>query len=316
MQSNVPVAEATLDEMVFPDRVQDAPGEVVGAAREGPLALSVSVGLGVLSELLEEEVTELVGPKGKWNPDRTAIRHGHEDGEVTLGGRRVGVKRPRVRTADGESELPLATYQHFAERDQLGQVVLERVLAGVLTRKYRRAQDPVEEPVAARERSTSKSSVSRAFVERTREALWQLMSRQLADLRLAVVMLDGIEIKGRMNVVALGISTDGDKLALGLWAGRRRTRPSPARCCRTSSRADWTSSRECCSRSTAPKPCAKRSGRCSATRSPSNAASATMPTSWLCRLGDKMPTGSGERGFSCRHNQSASRKARSVSGGW
>jgi transposase-like protein len=219
VQSNVPVAEATLDEMVLPERVQDALGQLVGAAREGLLALSVSVGLGVLSELLEEEVAGLVGPRGKWNPDRTAVRHGYEDGEVTLGGRRVGVKRPRVRAADGESELPLVTYRHFADRDQLGQVVLERILAGVSTRKYRRAQDPVGEAVAVGERSTSKSSVSRAFVERTREALWQLMSRQLADLRLAVVMIDGIEIKGRMNIVALGITTEGEKLALGLWAG-------------------------------------------------------------------------------------------------
>ena len=56
-------------------------------------------------------------------------------------------------------------------------------------------------------------------MQRTREALWHLMSRQLADLRLAVVMLDGIEIKGRTNVVALGITTDGEKLALGLWSG-------------------------------------------------------------------------------------------------
>ena len=143
MHSNVPVAEATLDEMVLPERVQDALGQLVGAAREGLLALSVNVGLGVLSELLEEEVTELVGPKGKWNLDRTAIRHGHEDGEVTLGGRRVAVRRPRVRTADGESEVSLVTYRHFADRDPLGQVVLERVLAGVSTRKYRRAQDPV-----------------------------------------------------------------------------------------------------------------------------------------------------------------------------
>ena len=103
MQSNVPVAEATVDEMVLPDRVQDALGDLVGAAREGLLALSVSVGLGVLSELLEEEVTELVGPKGRWNRDRSAVRHGHEDGGVTLGGRRVVVRRPRVRTADGES---------------------------------------------------------------------------------------------------------------------------------------------------------------------------------------------------------------------
>jgi putative transposase len=219
VKGNVLVAEATRDEVVLPERVQEALGQLVGAAREGLLALSVSVGLDVLSELLEEEVTGLVGPKGRWNPGRTAVRHGHEDGEVTLGGRRVAVRRPRVRTADGESELPLVTYQHFADRDQLGQVVLERVLAGVSTREYRRAQEPVGAETAAGERSTSKSAVSRAFVELTREALWQLMSRQLADLRLAVVMLDGIEIKGRMNVVALGITTEGDKLALGLWAG-------------------------------------------------------------------------------------------------
>ena len=104
-------------------------------------------------------------------------------------------------------------------RDRLGRLALERILAGVSTRRYRRVQEPVGESTVARERSTSKSSVSRAFVARTREALWHLMSRPLADLRLAVVMLDGIEIKGRTNVVALGITTDGDKLALGLWSG-------------------------------------------------------------------------------------------------
>ena len=104
---------------MLPDRVQEALGELVGAAKEGLLALSVEVGLGVLRELLEEEVDELVGPKGKWNPDRTAVRHGHENGEVTLGGRRVQVRRPRARAADGESELPLSTYEHFADRDPL-----------------------------------------------------------------------------------------------------------------------------------------------------------------------------------------------------
>src|SRR5947209_17881133 len=111
---NVPVAEATIDEAVLPERVQEALGQLVGAAKEGLLALSVKVGLGVLVELLEEEVDEAVGPKGKWKPDRTAVRHGHESGEVTLGGRRVQVRRPRARTADGESELPLKTYEPFA----------------------------------------------------------------------------------------------------------------------------------------------------------------------------------------------------------
>ena len=120
MLCNVPVAEAINEEAVLPERVQEALGQLVGAAREGLLALSVEVGLGVLGELMEAEVEEVVGPKGKHNPDRIAVRHGHEDGEVTLGGRRVGVSRPRVRTADGEPRCRLQTYEHFADRDPLG----------------------------------------------------------------------------------------------------------------------------------------------------------------------------------------------------
>jgi transposase-like protein len=219
VSSNVPVAEATRDEAVLPERVQEALGQLVGAAKEGLLALSVGVGLGVLTELMEEEVDDVVGPKGKWNPDRAAVRHGHEGGEVTLGGRRVEVQRPRVRTADGGSEVQLSTYEHFADRDPLARVVLERMLAGVSTRRYRRTQEPVGEQVETRARSTSKSAVSRTFVERTRDALAELMSRQLADLRLAVMMLDGLELKGRMMVVALGITTEGVKIPLGLWEG-------------------------------------------------------------------------------------------------
>ena len=219
MSCTVPVAEATSDEGVLPERIQEALGQLVGAAKQGLLALSVEVGLGVLRELLEQEVDELVGPKGKWNPDRSAVRHGHENGEVTLGGRRVPVKRPRARTVDGESELPLETYEHFADRDALEEVVLERMLAGVSTRQYRRAQEPVGEQLETDARSTSKSAASRVFVARTRQQLWKLMRRPLSDLRLAVIMLDGIELHGYTNIVALGITTEGEKLALGLWDG-------------------------------------------------------------------------------------------------
>jgi putative transposase len=217
--SNVPVAQATSDEEVLPQRVQEALGQLVGAAKEGLLALSVGVGLGVLSELMEEEVTEVVGPKGKHDPERIAVRHGHEYGEVTLGGRRVSVKRPRARSVDDEQEVALRTYAHFADRDLLQRVVMERMLAGVSTRRYARTAEPVGSDVGVKARSTSKSSVSRSFVERTREALSELMSRRLHDVRLAVMMLDGIELKGRTNIVALGITTEGVKLPLGLWEG-------------------------------------------------------------------------------------------------
>jgi putative transposase len=219
VDENVAVAQATSQEAVLPERVQEALGQLVGAAKEGLLALSVGVGLGVLSELMEEEVDDVVGPKGKWNAERTAVRHGHGPGEVTLGGRRVDVARPRVRTADGDAEVQLSTYQHFADRDPLARVVLERMLAGVSTRRYSRTQEPVGEEIETRARSTSKSAVSRSFVERTREALGELMGRQLGDLRLAVMMLDGLELKGRMMIVALGITTQGVKIPLGLWEG-------------------------------------------------------------------------------------------------
>jgi len=219
-ESTVSLGQAVAaSEAVLPVRVQKALGELVGAAKEGLLALSVGVGLGVLAELMEEEVEEVVGPKGKHDADRSAVRHGHEAGEVTLGGRRVAVERPRVRSADGRAELPLTTYAHFADRDPLTAAVLERMLAGVSTRRYRRTQEPVGETVEAEARSSSKSAVSRQFVARTRENLEALMRRRLDDVRLAALMVDGIDLKGRTNVVALGISTDGVKIPLGLWEG-------------------------------------------------------------------------------------------------
>jgi putative transposase len=149
-------------EAVLPLRVQEALGELVGAAKEGLLALSVGVGLGVLAELMEEEVDGAVGAKGKHDPDRAALRHGHEAGEVTLGGRRLAVEGPRVRSADGRSELPLQTYTHLADRDQLSRIVLERMLAGVSTRRYRRTQEPVGTGVEQAARSTSRSAIRAA----------------------------------------------------------------------------------------------------------------------------------------------------------
>jgi transposase-like protein len=206
-------------ESPLPARIQEALGELVGAAREGLLALSVGVGLGVVHELMELEVDELVGPKSKHNPDRTAKRHGHEDGSMTLGGRRVAVRRPRMRTADDAHELPVDSYQYFADRDPLTRVVMDRMLAGVSTRKFEQVGEPVGGEVEASSSSTSKTSVSEMFIERTRTALGDLMSRRLDDVRLAVMMLDGLEIAERTHVVALGISTDGVKIPLGLWEG-------------------------------------------------------------------------------------------------
>jgi putative transposase len=213
------VTALAASESPLPPKIQEALGELVGAAREGLLALSVGVGLGVVHELMDLEVTEVVGPRGKHDPDRTAKRHGHEDGSMTLGGRRVPVRRPRMRTADDEHELPVNTYEYFADRDPLTRAVMDRMLAGVSTRKFAGVGEPVGTDVEASSSATSKTSISELFVERTATALEELMSRRLDDVRLAVMMLDGLEIAERTHVVALGISTEGVKIPLGLWEG-------------------------------------------------------------------------------------------------
>ena len=140
--------------------------DIVGVAREGLLALSVATGMSVMQAMFEAEVTAVAGVKGRHDPARAAVRHGTEKGSVTLGGRRVPVTRPRARTVDGH-EVPLQSYGHFAADDLLSQVVLERMLAGVATRRHARIAEPVGEAVIDSSRSTGRSAVSRQFVKQT-----------------------------------------------------------------------------------------------------------------------------------------------------
>jgi len=202
----------------LPEEIQLAMTSIAGAAREGLLAMSVAAGLAVMAAMFEAEITEIAGPKGKHNPDRVAVRHGSEKGSVTLGGRRVPVDRPRARSIDGH-EVPLQAYAHFAAEDLLSQVVMERMLAGVATRRHARTAEPVGEQVSGTQKSTSKSAVSRRFVRQTETALGELMARDLAGEDIKVLMLDGEHMAERCVVVALAITADGTKKPVGLWDG-------------------------------------------------------------------------------------------------
>ena len=148
-------------ELVLPEQVTVALAELAGAAHEGLLALAVGTGLGVLGSLLDAEVERLAGPKGRHNPDRAAVRHGTQPGKVTLGGRRVRVDRPRVRSADGAAELSLPTWRAFAATELLDQLTLERMLARLSTRRYQAGLEPVGSRVEQDATGTSKSAVSR-----------------------------------------------------------------------------------------------------------------------------------------------------------
>ena len=205
----------------LPDELRLAMTDVAAAAREGLLAMSVAVGLRVMAELLETELATKVGPKHAKQPGRAARRHGSAPGSVVLGGRRVPVDRPRARTVDGR-EVTLETYAAFAADDLLGQVVMERMLAGLATRRHRAAGEPVGAQVEQQARSTSRSAVSRRFVAQTARALEGLLGRDLSDLKVAVLMVDGITIAEHCCVVALAILADGRQAAGRAVAGLDR----------------------------------------------------------------------------------------------
>jgi putative transposase len=187
--------------------------------REGLLALAVGAGLQVMQQLMEADVTAVCGPRGKHDPDRIATRHGTEAGSVTLGGRRVPVRRPRVRAVDGCGELPVPAYEVFNDTELLGRMAMERMLAGVSTRRYPIALEPVGDEVTAESRATSKSAVSRKFVAMTETALADLLAVDLSEFDLVALMIDGVHFADHLCVVALGIDIDGTKHPLAVVEG-------------------------------------------------------------------------------------------------
>src|SRR5436190_15470069 len=97
--------------------------EIAADVREGLLAIAVGAGLQVMAAMMATDVDALCGPRGRHDPERTATRHGSEGGSVTLGGRRLAVRRPRVRAANGSvmsKELPIASYEAFSSTQMLG----------------------------------------------------------------------------------------------------------------------------------------------------------------------------------------------------
>ncbi|MGB9888024.1 MAG: IS256 family transposase, partial [Moorellales bacterium] len=200
----------------MPERVEVALGGLLGAAKEGLLAFSVAVGLEVLRAMMEAEVTELVGPRGKHLSERWAWRHGSERGSVVLGGRKTAVRRPRVRTKDGR-EVRLKTYEAFQDESLFTQACFERLLYGLSCRNYQVGLEAVGSEVMAC--GTARSSISRRFSVLAGKALKELLNRPLKGERYLVLVLDGVAIAEHTVVVALGITAEGKKQVLGLWEG-------------------------------------------------------------------------------------------------
>lgn len=185
-------------------------------ARRALRELVLVNGLKVFAELLEEDRTVLCGPRHQPSPDRRAYRHGHDDGNLVFGGRKIRVKRPRVRTLEGE-EIELPTWRQMSAEDPLRDRVVQQILGGVSSRGYDASLEPLPDEIASR--ATRRSSVSRRFIARTSEQTQAFLSRSLEGLDLPVILLDGTNLGDHVMLVAMGIDTSGNKHILGVAVG-------------------------------------------------------------------------------------------------
>lgn len=193
--------------------------ELVGAileARSDLLGLVMNAGFGVLGAMLEQDREQLCGERHARAQHRQAYRHGYDDGSLVLGGRRVKVRKPRVRSLQGQ-EMALPHWEAFKGADPLGERALEQVLCGVTMRKYERSLELLPEELSSS--GTSRSSVSRRFVARTAEQVRGYLSRPLGEIDLPVIVIDGTQIAQHLLVIALGIDMQGRKHVLGVVEG-------------------------------------------------------------------------------------------------
>jgi putative transposase len=219
VRKNYQNQEIDTNQPAVPERVSVALNELTGELQEGLLALAVGTGLQVMAAIMEADVTAACGPKGRHDRDRTATRHGYERGSVSLGGRRVPMSRPRMRATDGSGELPVPAYELFSGTEVLGRMALERMLAGLSTRRYPVGLEPVGTRTEQTATATSRSAVSRRFVAATETALAELLAADLSGLDLVALMVDGVHFGEHTCVVALGIDIDGVKHPLSLVEG-------------------------------------------------------------------------------------------------
>ena len=168
--------------------------------------------LGMALKLFDKEVLDLCGEKFSHKNGDFYHRGGSDDGSIIIHGQRVAVKKPRVR--GGDKEVQLESYSALQDYDLLCEKVMKHMLSGVSTRDYEGVLDEITNSTGLK-----KSSVSKAFKEGSLKALEEINGRDLSGHEFLSVMIDGIGFGTRTVIAALGITTSGKKLVIGLREG-------------------------------------------------------------------------------------------------
>lgn len=187
---------------------------LVEMTRQSLSSFAVEVGLKVAQCLLEDEVRQRCGERHERLLGRQETRFGHQPGFITIADQKVSIAKPRVRSTSGRGEADLERYRLLQSPDALPQAALDHLVNGVSTRRYEQVVQ-----LARQGFGVKKSSVSRGFVRASAAEVKRLAERRFDDERFTVIFIDAQPYAGEMMVVALGITTAGEKCLLGLRQG-------------------------------------------------------------------------------------------------
>jgi transposase-like protein len=187
--------------------------EVIGRLPQLIREMAQETGILLMLAAMNSECVQIAGPKHSKNPLRTANWWGSDLRPVYYDKQEVIIDRPRLRGKD-KKEIPLATYEAFRDPQGMRESVLKNMILGISSRDY-------EEAVSGflKGYGIKKSSVSRHFVKATAEQMRGFLERDLSRLDLVAIFIDGIEFKGHLLIVAMGLDNDGRKHILGLCQG-------------------------------------------------------------------------------------------------
>jgi transposase-like protein len=172
----------------------------------------IPLGLKAVEDALQAEVFALAGARYRHHDDPAGVvRWGQQAGSIYLADQKVPLTVPRVRDRDAGHEVPLATYQQLQTPRAHDVGLFRKVLGGLSCREYEAAAEAVPEAFGL-----ARTSVSRRFIQASARELRRLQERSLGDAQWLVLMLDGKSFAGDQLVIALGVTTTGEKRILGL----------------------------------------------------------------------------------------------------
>ncbi len=166
----------------------------------------------LIENILETEVLEFSGEKYSHNKPNAGrySRWGSNTGSVRIGEEKVRIKVPRVIDNELEKNVSLNNYNLLKKLPAPNEELMEKVILGISQRDYERVSKDCMESFGL-----SQSNVSRKFIEASAQALKEFQERDLSEKDIIALLIDGKSLAKQRIIIALGITMEGEKLALG-----------------------------------------------------------------------------------------------------